>query len=473
MILLVFPSMGDLASHWRVKATYCQLGILAILANMHVYLLIPNIRMIMESFETSYTYVGILMGIYIFMSGIAALAWSIYSDMTGLSRKVLMTISIAGGGFFSIVSSLTPNKYVFASFFILAGMSLSAIKPLSTTIIVDIFKSYERSQRLMQFRIISGLGVAFGFAIGVILGAYVDWRYPIIITGALYLAVGTPLSAIIIEPPKGLSERQLYDILRKTPYYPFSLKPKDFRSIAETKSNRYLMLQGIFGVIAGGSIEVWMLQYLVSEAGANELTASVFMGLGAIGTFGGIVIAWVADSLYRKSPRFRPLIAGISSFLTGIFFVFLLYMPINIGVRVGNILDAIVMLVRQVAAGGVLAWAVLFFFLGMLFNGSIGSIRDSVISDVNLPEHRATVISAINIVELFSKSLGIAIIGALIDFLGNIRYPLMVSVSLWMVSGIAWMFVARHVERDSWKVDIVLYERRRFLGSIGGKKHNI
>jgi len=451
---------------WRIRFTFTQLTIIAIICNAHSYVLIPNIRLIIESFNETYIYVGILLGAYTFMCGVAALGWALYSDVSGFQRRLLMAAGIAAGGVLTVLSSSVENKFFFALLYILGGMTLSVIRPLAATILMDMYRSEERSHKFMKFKIYSGFGIVLGFALGVLVGSWAGWRFPLMILGVLYLVVGIPVALIMREPPKGFSEEQLHEVLVVTARYPFNLRIGDLKIIAGTRSNIFIVLQGIFGIIASSSIEVWIVQYLVVEAGTNEMVASVYLGIGALGSLGGILVAWIADRLYRRSPKYRPLVAGISAILSSIAFILFLSIPIRISSKPKSFLEALIVVVNSIGSGGMLMLATLFFFCGMLINSSIGSIKDSVVSDVNLPEHRATILSGISIIELLSKSIGIAVMGFLIYVTGSIRIPLMIAVSFWMISSIYWILMSRFVEKDIWKIGIILGERRKVWESM-------
>ncbi len=448
----------------RIWIVFICLSLLSILQYSHFYVLIPNIRPIATSMGTSYSYVGLFMGLYIFLTGIGSLVWSIVSDFVGIKRKLLMLVGIVICGFTTILSTWIENPYLFAAAYILAGMAISVVTILSMTILIDFVGSERRSVNLMLFKILAGFGYVLGFALGLFLGAkYMNWRFPILILGAIDLIVGIPLAVVVPEPPKGFSEEELSSVLSKIHVYPFSFRPSDIRYIVGNSSNRYIALQGIFGIIAAGSIEVWMLQYLVVEAGANELIASVFMGLSVLGAFGGIPVANLADKTYRDSPGMRPRIAGVCSFLAGLFIMIFLTVPLRLESSENSFGAALISVLSMVKSSGVVALALMLFFLAIVFNSPIGSIRNSVISDVNLPEHRATVISGINIVELFSKSIGIAIIGFLIDILNDIRIPLMLAVSCWFISAFFWFVLSHSVPQDKQIISSILTKRKELL----------
>jgi len=443
---------------------FIQLSILSILQFAHINVLIPNIRIVIMDLGVSYSFMGVFMGIYIFLSGVAALAWSLYSDLKGVKRKALMAGGITASGILSFLSVHVSNPYIFAFLYVMAGMSISVINVLALTIIIDFYQSEERTEKLMVFKIMGGVGYALGFALGIFLGArYNNWKYPIFILSILILCIGLPLSLSIIEPPKGLSEKELTNVLSRVGYYPFTLRPSDIKIITGNKSNIYITLQGMFGIIAAGSLEVWIVQYLVKETGANEVTASIFLGISVIGALGGILISHIADDLYKKSRKAKPLLAGVCSVLVAIFFIVFLLLPLKIEVQTTSFVGALKVIGEQIVESYIMALAFILFFIGMIFSSSIGSIRNSVISDVNLPEHRATVISGINIAELFSKSIGVALVGILIDVMGSIRYPLILAIATWFISGYFWFMVARYVEHDIWKVTILLEERVSFL----------
>jgi len=418
------------------------------------------------SFNITYGFGGLLIGIYMFLSGLAALGWAVYSDYTGLSRRILIAVGILGGILFTALSVTATIPLLFATFYILAGMSISVIYPLATTIILDLVRKEGRAGMMMVFSLLSGFGYAFGFGLGIITVAlFNDWRLPILILVILMTIISLPFAILLREPPKGFSEEELHDVLRRTYRYPFTLRPEDLKIITGNRSNVFIVLQGVFGIIGSGAIEVWMLQYLIAEAEVNEVVASLIMGLGALGSVGGLIIAKIADILSRKTPRARPLIAAICSSITAFAYLFFLTIPLRLNFETNSFVEAAYTLVVMMSKNPLLLTAILVFFLAMVVNSSVGSIKVAVLSEVNLPEHRATVISGTSIIELLSKSISIAVLGLLIDLLHSFRVPLMIAVSMWFISAVYWGKTSNTIDTDVWKLTILLKKRRAALTS--------
>ncbi len=450
----------------RKQLLFIQLVILAGLQSAHRSVLIPILRPMITSFNITYGFGGLLIGIYMFLSGLAALGWAVYSDYTGLSRRILIVVGILGGILFTALSVSATIPLLFATFYILAGMSISVIYPLATTIILDLVRKEGRAGMMMVFTLLSGFGYAFGFGLGIITVAlFNDWRLPILILVILMTIISLPFAILLREPPKGFSEEELHDVLRRTYRYPFTLRPEDLKVITGNRSNVFIVLQGVFGIIGSGAIEVWMLQYLVAEAEVNEVVASLIMGLGALGSVGGLIIAKIADILSRKTPRARPLIAAICSSITAFAYLFFLTIPLRLNFETNNFVEAAYTLVVMMSKNPLLLTAILVFFLAMVVNSSVGSIKVAVLSEVNLPEHRATVISGTSIIELLSKSISIAVLGLLIDLLHSFRVPLMIAVSMWFISAVYWGKTSNTIDIDVWKLTILLKERRAALTS--------
>ncbi len=450
----------------RKQLLFIQLVILAGLQSAHRSVLIPILRPMITSFNITYGFGGLLIGIYMFLSGLAALGWAVYSDYTGLSRRILIAVGILGGILFTALSVTATIPLLFATFYILAGMSISVIYPLATTIILDLVQKEGRAGMMMVFSLLSGFGYAFGFGLGIITVAlFNDWRLPILILVILMTIISLPFAILLREPPKGFSEEELHDVLRRTYRYPFTLRPEDLKIITGNRSNVFIVLQGVFGIIGSGAIEVWMLQYLIAEAEVNEVVASLIMGLGALGSVGGLIIAKIADILSRKTPRARPLIAAICSSITAFAYLFFLTIPLRLNFETNSFVEAAYTLVVMMSKNPLLLTAILVFFLAMVVNSSVGSIKVAVLSEVNLPEHRATVISGTSIIELLSKSISIAVLGLLIDLLHSFRVPLMIAVSMWFISAVYWGKTSNTIDTDVWKLTILLKKRRAALTS--------
>jgi len=445
---------------WKAHTVFGVLVVLNIVRNFHSYILFPALRFIIEDFDITYGLVGSLLGAYILLSAFAELLWSFLSDIKGIGRRILIFVGVLFSGIFSLLCYYSVSFVVFSLFYLLGGVSLAVIIPFSITIISDVYRSDERTQKLMLLEILGGIGLALGFGVSLAANAYLSsWKESMLILALVGLLVSFFI-LLVPEPPHGLSEDEIKDVVARYGY-PFSLRKEDFYLIVNTPSNKYIVMQGLFGTIANGSLQLWLVQYLVVEAGFSETAASIFLAMGSIGALGGILIAKLADMAYVRNPNYKPLIAAICSAIEGFFFILFFLVPIRVDIRTQDFVEASLEIFARSLRSMPILIGVTFFFLAMIFNSPVGSIRDSAITDVNLPEFRATVRSGADILETFTKGAGIVVVGFMIDALGNMRVILIMVMLFWFLSAYYWFKLTSTYSIDIKKMRKELLRRKK------------
>jgi len=435
------------------------LVVLNIVRNFHSYILFPALRFIIEDFSVTYGLIGFVLGAYILLSAFAELLWSFLSDIKGIGRRILIFVGVLSSGIFSLLCYYSSSFTMFSFFYILGGVSLAVIIPFSITIISDAYRRGERTQKLMLLEILGGIGLALGFGVSLAANAYLSsWKESMLILALVGLFISFSI-LLVPEPPPGFSEDEIKDVVVRYGY-PFSLRKEDFYLIVNTPSNKYIVMQGLFGTIANGSLQLWLVQYLVVEAGFSETAASIFLAMGSIGALVGIFIAKLADKAYIKNPRYKPLIAAICSAVEGFFFILFFLVPIRANIRTQDFMEASLEIFAMSISSVCSLLGIVFFFVAMIFNSPVGSIRDSAITDVNLPEFRATVRSGADILETFTKGIGITVVGFAVDVFGNLRAILIVMMMFWFLSAYYWFKLVNPYSTDIKRMKEELLRRK-------------
>jgi len=191
----------------------------------------------------------------------------------------------------------------------------------------------------------------------------------------------------------------------------------------------------------------------------NELLASLILGLMSTGALGGLFLSYLVDKLYEKKAVIRPLAAGVCSITEAELFSLFFLMPVRVDIFTQDLQSAFIILANLLLNNAVVSSVFVIFFIAMFFNSPVGAIRDSTLTDINLPEDRSTVLSGMIIAELLSKSIGIIFIGLLSDIMSDLRYPLIIAMQFWVLSGIAWLYMLKFYKRDMQNVREVLRKR--------------
>ena len=425
------------------------------------YLIIPNYNLIKMDFHISDTFLGLMSGLFLFLNGVAALIWSYFSDTILIKRKIFLIISMGVAG---ILTLLTYTAQDFASLFIfriLTGASLGSILPLGFSILSDTFDRSRRTSIFMLWYVLGGFGLGLGFGMSVLLGNYFSWRLPLFYGGITILLIGMFVSATLLEPERGSAEEELGALINRGAKYSYRFKPSDLSIIIANKSNFFAALQGFLGTIPNGIIFTWALQYIIRDLGTTELVGSIFLGIMSIGALGGFLVSYAADKLYKYNVAIRPVIAGFCSIFESILFIMFFSVPLHLNIYEKDLTVGVQKIFSLLFTNFFVLLTASFFFFAMFFNSAVGPIRNSVLSDVNLPEHRATVLAGVTIIELFSKSIGIAVLGFLADLFSSLHFPIILAMTLWIFSGIAWFYLAWYYGYDVGYIRGILERRRK------------
>lgn len=436
--------------------SFLQISFLLILQYSNAYVLVPNYSSIKMDFKVSDAYLGLLSGMYIFANGVASFIWSYVSEAKGLKRKQILSLSYFLASILMFLTFMALDAFSFIIFYTLTGLALGAILPLGFSIISDLFESGMRVRIFMLWYMFGGFGITLGLGLGAILGTYFYWRFPILVCSSI-LILGGAISLLIYEPERGAVE--LKEVSASEYPYSYVFKLSDLNLLKDTRSNFYVILQGIFGVIPDSVILTWGLQYLIRESKASEVGALIFLSLMGIGSLGGVYVAYLADKLYKKKKIYRPLIASLCSITGTALYVGFFLIPFELNILTNNLIDALYIVFLRLLEDGLVLLAFTIFTTAKLINSAIGPIRDSVLADVNLPEQRAIILSIIIICELFSRSLGIALVGLLSDITNNLRIAIILSMTFLMISGAIWILVGKHYENDILRMKEILRNR--------------
>ena len=439
--------------------SFSQVTVLYMLQNMVSYLIIPNYNIIKADMHVSDLYLGALTGGFLLFNALAAIGWSFISDATGFKRKILLFSGFTGGGFFLLLSYLSSHPIIFLIFWIFAGGALGAIIPLGFSIISDVFKGGTRVRVFMLLYTLAGFGLGAGYLIALIAGTFYNWKLAILIGALALLFIGAPMSLLIYEPDRAKSDLEEVVAVIEGIEYRYRFKVEDIKLLALNKSNVYLTLQGIFGTIPNGVIFTWAIHYIIRDMGTSEIGASIFLGLMSTGALGGLLLSQLADYFYQKKPVLKTVLAGICSIAEASLFIIFFLINVKLNLYTDDFAEAFFEVINLVLKDHLALVAFMSFFVAMFFNASVGPIRNSVITEVNLPEHRATVLSGMNLMELISKSIGIAVVGFFSDVTGNLRYPAAFTMIFWYLSGFAWLMMVKYYNRDRKKTIETLRER--------------
>ncbi|MEX2680535.1 MAG: MFS transporter [Candidatus Sigynarchaeota archaeon] len=490
---------GTATKRTSVRADF--LGVLLIfplvlLASSDGALLVGNEVMIMADLNVNVVIFGFIIGLGILSGGIATFTFGYLSDKS--SRKVLLLVGGTTWSCATLLMSMAPNSTVLFIIRILATIGNGAITPVVFSLLSDMFPSEKRSNSFAWWGIASLIGSLAGGSIALafnripfdtIIGwddmdllakmhylqlNYPDlvslWRMPFILTGILGLAfVG--LVFLVKEPKRGARDKQLRDALSKEElHYSYKIKRSDLKYIFTRKSNFWLIFNFLDVVVSGFFIANILLYIQVemqfSFTDIESIAQILLMIVPAVvlGLFGQFYFAKVGDKrVERGDPAGRVKVAIMGGLLHIPFFVAaFLFSPFK-----GN--GTFFLGSLAVPSWGfwlIMPIAGIVLGIGLMYSFAIAPNWYASLIDVNLPEHRSTMIATASFLDTIGRSFGSIMGGFFISFFDSTGTHYSISLSIiWMtlvfggISGLMWIPIYKYCNDDFSYIQRVLEKR--------------
>lgn len=391
---------------------------------------------------------GYISGVITFVTTSLAIIFGYLGDK--YKRKNLAVFGSVITSVFTICAAFASNYYWFFFFLVVSSIGFGAVLPAIYAIFSDAYKAEDRSKAFAKLSIVTG---ALGGALAVLFFieiAMVNWRLPYLIMGVAS-CIFTPFLLFIKEPPRGAKEAELEALYEKDPSLSFQyiIKKEDMKVLWTRKTNLFLILNFVDN-IPGGIILTYGVSWMVQEHGLKQDQAFLvlaFIGIGAL--VGTLFFAWYGDKK-SKTDELIKLKLGIWLSLGSIPFVLI---AVNLKWSVNPNADAFSLL-----ANPMLVLTLLLAAVGMAIDSGIYPNWLSLITEINLPEHRSTMISLANFFDAFGRGLGIFIGGYLIDTMGY-SPALSVAVLFTALSFVWWLPALKYYKKDLHEIKKILSER--------------
>ena len=369
---------------------------------------------------------GVLTASFTIVSGLAMLIFGYLADK--FMRKWIIVI---GSLLFAIFSTLTiiimPGFGGFLTFFIFAmimGVGYGALIPSSFSLIADIVSEEDRSKGFSFFSIASLFGVVLGNGLAAFAS---DWRTSFWIIGIGGL-ITTFLLASVKEPSRIGSDHSSLNQGENPIVYPYRIKRSDLPAIFKKKVNFWLIINFV-DTIPTGIILFLLYEYMLNYHGISSSATILFLLFILLATLvGTVVFGFLGDKWFRNGNKKTRVKLALYGNILPIPFIFI---ALIIPFHTPNIFP------------GILIWIIL-MMVGIFFNGAVNGNWYALVVDVNLPEHRGTVLAMSNFFDIIGRSIG-PVIGAITaDTLGFV-YGMMLSIFFWALIPLFWIGVLKNV----------------------------
>ncbi|HEY9160624.1 MAG TPA: MFS transporter [Desulfomonilia bacterium] len=421
-----------------------------------------------KTFNVDESTLGYINFAFVVVGAIMSLTFGYLADKQ--SRKMLFVTAVLIGEIPCILTGVefvTPDIYWFAGLRILSGIGLGALFPITHSVLADYFTEEHRAFAAAWM----GAAWGIGSALGVMVAGYLTnvnlfglgWRIAFIIIGVPNIPIVLAFWAYAKEPERGRSEEALEELIQEGVVYKQTINMQDFKVIAANKTNLYTMIQGIPGSLPWGVFGFFLITYLRTVRGVSlEMATTIFFILGLGSTIGGVFWAYIGDRLYKKDPRYMPMLCGVV-------------------VLIGIIPTALILNITMNNT----IYMVFGFITGFIVSVAAANYK-AILMNVNKPENRGSVFAVSNIVaDNIGAGVG-TLVGSLLISKGfesmmnsatlrindilNIQlvynakqFMMNFAIAWWIPCGILFLMAAKYITKDRDALQSYLAEQAKIM----------
>ena len=360
----------------------------------------------------------------------------------------------------SLLTALTPHGRAGYPFFLAAraanGVGIGLVIPAVFALAGDVVRPSRRASAFGIMSMAMIVGRLAGFAAG---GALQDaWRTAYLLSGAVNAALALALF-FVREPVRGGGEDELGEALSAGAEYAFRLKKRDVKLIWSSRSNLWLIVNFI-DVLPGSIILFLIFKYMEERhgVGAGAVNAAL-VAVAAAGALGAVVFGRLGDWGFRRDKRARVWTALACNAVPIGFMLLFLGSRVNASPGAG--------IAATLSSPG-MAGLILTVAAAMFINQGVNPNWYASLTDVNLPEHRAAMISAASVVDLAGNALG-PLVASYLATIRGVQAAMASVVVFWALNVVLWFPVLAHIRADLRRVHDILGERasemKRSLGA--------
>jgi MFS family permease len=392
----------------------------------------PNLLIISNyfGFGGDTTPLGTLTFIFMIITGITMLLFGYLADK--FIRKWIVLCGTLVFSLFSLLIVFTPvgiNGYAFFFFMmIMNGIGYGALIPSMFSLIGDIISQKDRSKGYSFFSISSLIGMVLGAGLATFSGP-IDWRLSYFIIGIAGFFSAT-FFTLFREPSRIGRDYDISNNQNIAPY-PYRIRFSDYGYILKKRANIWLVVNFV-DTIPTGIILFLLYAYMKEYHGILPEGTLLLVLLILLSTLiGTIVFGFVGDREFKKGKKRARVWLALIGNIAPIPFIFIaLILPF----RAPELFP------------GIFIWLTL-FMIGIFLNGAVNGNWYAIVADINLPEHRGTVLATANFFDIIGKAIG-PLIGAIIaDTLGFV-YGMTSSIFFWVLIPFFWIGVLKNVVKE-------------------------
>jgi MFS family permease len=448
--------------------------VLASLDNAAAGVLPPLYAIIARDLHADESSLGWVTAVYILVFALAAAFWGYRGDKGGRKNLLLYGTIIWGAGMI-----LTGTARSFTGLFgwqLATAVGVGSISSVGFSVVSDLIPAGRRGFALSLWSISQGIGATFGALLASTVGS-LNWRWPFFTIAALGFLFAI-LYFFTVEPQRGQAEPELEPLFAAGKNYQHRIRFQDIRLILSRRTNRWLIVQGFFLSLAYGSttwIPRWAIARVQAEGYGLEaatLIGNLFVTLFGVGGFLAIPAGHLGDWWQRRNPRGRAIMGGAGLIASVPFFIALFFIPFK-GVIIpadGTMIEIAWAVLISIISNGWVALAFMAALLGVALYSAEPPNWAALLTDVNLPEHRGTVVGMSRLSRAVANAISVGTTGAIItsltaEFGTPTNYAIGLSLFQLIVipAGLCYIAIARAAPREITAVKQTLSQRAQIV----------
>lgn len=460
----------------KIRTFYTIFVFVALAAFDHIVigLFPPLFSSIAKDFNVKVSALGLISAMNILVTSISAVYWG-YLAGRGIHRKRYIIIGTIIWAVSVFLTSICRSYFQLFVLQILIGIGLGCITSIGYSVLTDYIPNKYRGVLLSLWGMSQGFGGIAGALMASLIAPSTSWRTPFRIVsyiGFLLLF----LYMFVREPSLGEAEPELKGIAGKGREYNYRIEPKQIYAIVSKSSNLWLLLQGFFMNMTTGTL-IWLptlYNSKIQHIGYSSQTAIIASGyIFALLQTGGLTssyFGYLGDRLQRKTYKARAYLTALIVSLAIPAYVGMFILPMNnlLLPDDGNPISILLNLLKSILLN---PWMFSIFLLAFLATAAQSANTPNwlaLITDVNLPEHRATVFSLANLIAGLGRTIGNVGVGFILAIVSkSVAEPnnYIITLALFQIyfipASLCYVKMARLNEYDIKRVNLTLRRRAK------------
>ena len=404
----------------RIREVYTIIVfiIIASLDNAAIALIPAILPSVAQGVDIPPTMAGIIsfaVAVVTFVTAITSFIWGYWGDK--YNRKKLLLYGTIIWATFIFLTTFSQNFTQLLIFQLCAGFGLGCIASVGFSIIVDFVSPARRGLVLSLWGVSQGVGSTTGYILAVVLNVRFGWNSAFwvlsLITFGFILAY-----FFTVEPERGAKEEELQKMFKSGMTYDYHINRNELKIILGIKTNRFIILQGLFAQIGWGGLQLLpaVLIYRLIAQGVPETPAGIIgpliAGFFQIGGIFSIFWGWLGDRYQKKTLKSRPIISAFGLLIGLSLLITVLLTPFQL-VGVPDTSD-FGLILGYIGTQLITNPLFIMTFLCALFAAVCTSAESpnffALVGDINLPEHRGTMYGFANFMNGIGRSTGLILL---------------------------------------------------------------